>query len=487
MEPGSIKTGKNFLLMKKNLFFLLGISLIGIIYFSLGINSWKFAFVGDVLPFYDFAKGIADKNFLVNPFDMNGVYSENRVLGSIWQAIFIKLFSHWPNFGWRFSNIILIIPINFLFFYWIKSHFGERPAKLGTAMLTSSFYLANFFKIGNLMPSSLFCLIACLYLANRTASKPSLKNLLGLAIVLGLSFYIYIGPIFPLIIGPYLLFLLKRKLKKKLLGKSLLALSIYLLIILIGVATSTDEWLKVANKTVIKREFESNWQIVVNVARGPVLFYKNYDYFYNHFVAGPYVDRVTGSLLFLGLVMTFKKVKQKKYLSFLLVYFMTNLVVNASSPYWYAATTRGIFFLPFGFALAGLGLAKLERLIDFKLVWAVLLLIFLINLYESQIGVFKKVGYHRVNLILREIKENKKVKLILANTNNFNKNNIFKLVELYKIDGTSFKVLKSGQFNCNNLEGYSVLILEGNQSTKRYMEMLGCEEKVKIKSLTNYY
>ena len=254
-----------------------------------------------------------------------------------------------------------------------------------------------------------------------------------------------------------------------------------------GIVTSTDQWLVVANKTVVKREFESNWQIVVNVARGPLLFYKNYDYFYNHFVAGPYVDRVTGSLLFLGLAITLKRIKQKKYWSFLLVYFMTNLVVNASSPYWYAATTRGIFFLPFGFALAGLGLAKLERLIDFKLAWVVLLLIFSINLYESQVGVFRKVGYHRVNLILREIKESKKVKLILANTNNFNKNNVLKLVELYKIDDASFKVLKSGQFNCNNLEGYSVLILEGDQSTRRYMKILDCEERVKIKSLTNYY
>src|SRR5690242_13107075 len=48
-----------------------------VIYYTWDINSWKFAFVGDEWQFYSAARAIADKNLLVNPFDIHGVYGFN--------------------------------------------------------------------------------------------------------------------------------------------------------------------------------------------------------------------------------------------------------------------------------------------------------------------------------------------------------------------------------------------------------------------------
>ncbi len=85
-----------------------------VIYYAWDINAWKFAFVGDEWQFYTAARAIADKNLLVNPFDIHGVYGFNSVLGSVYQAIFIKLLGA-NNAAWRFSNIILIVPISLFF------------------------------------------------------------------------------------------------------------------------------------------------------------------------------------------------------------------------------------------------------------------------------------------------------------------------------------------------------------------------------------
>ncbi len=60
-----------------------------VIYYAWDINSWKFAFVGDEWQFYSAARAIADKNLLVNPFDIHGVYGFNSAPGGVYQALFI--------------------------------------------------------------------------------------------------------------------------------------------------------------------------------------------------------------------------------------------------------------------------------------------------------------------------------------------------------------------------------------------------------------
>ena len=318
---------------------------ISLLYFSWGINSWKFSLVGDEWAFYSFAKETAEKNFLVNPFDFKGVYLQNSVLVSYYQAIFLKILGY-SNFAWRISNIILIIPITLFFFFWIKKSFNSRIALISTVILQSSFYLANFFKIGNIMPQALMLFILCLYTAYSCGVSPSTKKFIFLGFLLGVSFYVYIGPLFPLLIWPYLLSLINRKHLNPSLFINIFLLIISYVLVLLPTFLNINDWNGPAGKTVFHKEYEGYSQTVINVFRNFLLFYKNYDYLYNHFVAGPYLDLVSRILGLIGTIIVIINVRKKEYLFLLLTYISTCVIIGLTSPYWYAPTTRGIFFCP---------------------------------------------------------------------------------------------------------------------------------------------
>jgi hypothetical protein len=467
-------------------------SLIATIYFSWNLTSWKFSFVGDEWPFYEFAKNIADKNFLVNPLGMNGVYNEHRVLGSLWQSIFIKIFSFSPIFGWRFSDTILIIPINLFYFCWIRRYFKPSTAIISTVLLDCSFYLANFFKIGYLNPIALALFIMSLYYAARAGMTNQTKDFVVLAIILGLSFYVHIGPLFPLIVWAYCLPTIK---KNKLKAVQNLAAFIvgYSLIILAGILTSTNEWHVVFTKTIAKKEFSSNWQIIVNILRNFLLFYKNYDYQYNHFVSGPYVDILTRIFVCVGTIVVLLKIKKTKYAFLLLTYLMTNIIIGATSPYSYAPTTRGIFFLPFGFLFAGIALDKIRGFIKWQGVAAILIVILTVNLYRGQIGVFKEVGHHGTSLVIRELQEAKKKKLsrnivlVMSDLQRFNYHNIYYLQKEYGLSQVFFSVLDANNLTCSKMKRSVILVFERDNKAIGTLKTLPCVDDFTIKQISNYY
>lgn len=490
---------KRMLLVKKTVFghhgevlIIAFISLMALVYFNYGLTSWKFSFVGDEWAFYEFAEGIVNKNFLINPFGMNGVYNENRVLGSIWQSIFVKIFSFSPVFGWRFSNTILIIPISFFYFYWVKKHFRPSTAIISTIILDCSFYLANFFKIGYLNPIALTLFIISLYFATQAGITNKTKDFVFLAITLGLSFYVYVGPIFPLIVWPYLLPLLKKNKPKVIKNLSALIVS-HLSIVLIGVLTSTNEWQAVFTKTIVQREFDSNRQIIINILRNFLLFYKNYDYFYNHFVSGPYADFLTRVFLSFGIILALSKIKKSKYVFLLLTYFMTGVIFGLISPYPYTPTTRGIFFLPFGFLFAGIGLDKIRGFIKWPGVIAILIFVLIINVYRGHIQVFKEVGHHGVSLVIKELQEAQKNKLseeivlLISDGLQFNYQNVYYLQKKYNLNKVSFSVLKTTGLVCPQLEKSLILLFERDNKAINALKTLSCTDKLLVRKISHYY
>ena len=186
-------------------------SIISVFYFCINVNSWKFSFVGDEWSFYLKAVEIAKNNILINPFNLNGVWGQNPVTFSLYQAIFIKLFGA-NNFSWRLSTIILIVPLSIFLYLWIKKIFDWKIALISTLVMQTSFYLANFFKIGYPNPLSLTLFILIIYLFTIISDNlNNLKQIFLLGVILGISFYVYIGPIFPLMITPYLIVLFWNK------------------------------------------------------------------------------------------------------------------------------------------------------------------------------------------------------------------------------------------------------------------------------------
>lgn len=476
---------KKFLTSRYEYKILIITTLIAIIYFCYGINSWKFSFVGDEWPFYTFAKEISEKNFFINPFDLKGVYLQNSVLVSYYQAIFLKLFGY-SNFAWRISNIILIIPIAIFFFLLLKKSFNTSIALISTIILQSSFYLANFFKIGNIMPQALTLFIICLYITLLYGENPSRKKAIILGLLLGISFYIYIGPLFPFLVWPYLLPLLRNRNFNRKVFFQLILLMISYLIILLPIFFNVTDWGGPAGKTALHKEYEGYSQTIINIFHNFLLFYKNYDYLYNHFVAGPYLDIITRIFAFIGTCIFLLRIKKKQYLYLILTYVSTCVMIGITSPYSYAPTTRGIFFLPFGFAFAGLALYELSKKFNIKnkfLISTTLVLIFLLNLYQSQIGVFKETGYTGTALIIKSLqdaKENnseKGITLLLSNGNMYNYQNIYIMQQAYNLQDILFEAIRTNQLQCVHFQKAKIILFENDTEAKNTIASLLCPQQ----------
>jgi len=438
-------------------------TIIALIFYSWGIDSWQFVSVGDDLPFFTFAKSIVAAHFILNPFSFHGIYNQNSILSSMYQAVFLYLFGP-TNFAWRFSNIILIVPISICFYLWLRKLFDAQVALFSTIILQSSFYLANFFKIGKNMPQALALFVACLWAASRCADHPSKKNFLILGVLLGISFYIYIGPIFPLIVWPCLLPLLKKYKTNKLLLPTFLLIGSYLLLLLpafLQMASLTGP----AGKTFLYREYHGLVPIFFNILRNIFLFYHNYDYIYNHFVAGPYLDIASRMLAFIGSMIAIYYITRRNYLILVATYLMTCIVIGITSPYLYTPTTRGLFFLPFGAALAGIALAQLNKKILLPLTITILCFIFLGNIYLSQIGVFTQTGHSSTTLITKTLQESQKMKrtdlhvLVLSDKSRYNPQLVKIARSIYHLEKIPFIVVKASKLQCTQLVHTQVILL----------------------------
>lgn len=484
---------------KKNIFFIIILiaGLLALIYYSIGVNSWKFAFIGDEWPFYDFAKTLAEKNLLVNPFDLKGVYLDNPVTVSLYQAVFLKIFGN-SHIIWRFSNLFLIFPLSIFFYLYVKNIFNSRIAFLSTLFLQCSFYITNFFKIGKPIPPSLILFVISLYLISYCYKyRMNLTILSLLGIILGISFYIYIGPIFPLILYPYFIITLFKKYSLKKILVSLLYVSIVITILLLPtlytLAFDKTYIEMVTKKTIIKKEFEGNFQILINIFHNFILFYKNFDRQNNHFVSGPYLEIITRIFATIGIIITILKSNKREYFSILFLFTSVAFLFGLFSPYYYTPATRGIFFLPFGFILAGITGDIVLKKFGWKVMIGIIILVFLSNMYRSQIAVFNETGYHTTSLIIKELQESlikkvpKPIIFISSSFKNYNTDNILYLQKIYMLSSIPLRILHNvSEINCKNLQNSTVLLLKEDKRVIYKVNRLNCNNTT-IKILTDYY
>lgn len=364
---------------------------------------------------------------------------------------------------------------------WIKKTFGTRIALIGTLILQSSFYLSNYFKNGTIQPECLTLFIISLYLCSVCSTNPTRKNLIFLGLTLGVSFYIYLGPLFVLILSPYLLYILQRSYKKRKFIFTLTILLLSYIILLLPLLLNLNQVGGPLHKTITAREYHDNFQILINIFHNFLLFYKNYDYMYNHFVAGPYLDIVSRVLAFIGTIIVIINAKKKEYLFLLLIYVLTCIVIGATSPYSYAPTNRGLLFLPFGFVFAGIALGRITKMFSWKIALLIIPLIFVLNVYQSQIGVFKETGYTGTGLIIKSLqdaKENnpeRKIVLILSDNNTYyNYHQIYTIQQAYGLEDIKFEAITSSQLKCYMLNRVELLYFNNDPEAKHTISNLTC-------------
>jgi hypothetical protein len=423
------------------------IAFLGTAYSFIGITSWKFSVVGDEWACFTYARGIARQHLLVNPFGLHGVYGQQQVLESYYQAIFLFLFGgHYT--AWKAANMVTLFPSVIVLYTFVQKLYGKNAAVIAALLLAFSKYLCNIFKVGNPHCLGFFLFILCVYFASELLFALTLKNALKLGIGLGLSFFVYMGPIFSFFLIPFFLAIFRRHKTQALKPICVVGL-VFLGFVIIGLGTTPiAQWSSIATKSSLNREFDSNIQIVLNVAHNFLLFFDNFDYLYNHFVAGPYLDVISRWAALIGIILcAFAFHRKEGLLLFLWVFLCVG--IGLTNPYRYTPSTRGIFFIPYGVTFAGIGLEFLRRklgtvgsrvIIPIGVVIAITL-----NIYEAQIGVFKKVGYTRTALIMRELSQPHQynTSIMVYHSNKyccFDPQHVTNLMSVYGIPMSRFKV-----------------------------------------------
>lgn len=388
---------------------VLAVAVIATAYAALGLTSWKFSVVGDEWSFLSQARIVAENAFLVNPFDRGSGPSagQHPLLVSYLQAILMCFFG-FDLKGWRISSIVMMLPSLIVLYRFSRVLVGKNAALFAVLLMAPSKYLVNFFKIGYGHSICFFFFLLCLHLATRLLRSPSRQNAVDLGVALGLGFYIYIGPLFLLFTLPFLIAALRR-FKRGVVRPLATAGLVFVAIAAVGfLTTPPDHWFGGLAKTPIGEGFATFGTEALEIGRYCLLFFTNFDYFYDHFVAGPYLDVVSRLLAFVGMIVALAAIRGRKGL-LIFLWLVLCVVLSLTNPYPWTPTSRGIFLVPSGAIFAGIGLEEIRRrlpavakpgVIGFLLLTAITL-----NVYEAQIGVFKKTGYSRTALVFRELRK----------------------------------------------------------------------------------
>ena len=173
---------------------------------------------------------------------------------------------------------------------------------------------------------------------------------------------------------------------------------------------------------------------------------------------------------------------KKNYFIFIIAYLVTCIVIALTSPYIYTPTTRGLFFIPFGAALAGIALAHLNKKIFPAITITILCFIFLGNIYLSQIGVFAQTGHSTTALVTKTLQESQRSNrrqthmLLLNDTSRYNPQLIRIIRTIYHLDTFPFVAVKASKLTCSQLDHTQVIILASDIAASSALYQQSCPQ-----------
>jgi hypothetical protein len=184
-------------------------TLLALVVFSIGLNQWYYAFVGDEYAFYNAARSIAlEHNWrLILDSLTNGSWIYAHPYFVTWfQSISMRLFDA-LNFGWRFSSIAASAFAVLAFHYFLRTFLPTWLAGTTAFLIAASHYLMSFSRIGYDNTQALLA-IGCAMAGSAYAVR---KGGLAAFAVCGLTwafcFYTYAGALYILPVALLLLLL----------------------------------------------------------------------------------------------------------------------------------------------------------------------------------------------------------------------------------------------------------------------------------------
>ncbi len=378
--------------------------------YSIQMDNWLYTKIGDEYAFYYFARDLTNRPHywqLSNLFSLEGVYGTHSVLSSIISHFFMR-FLGFDHFGWIFSNYLLVLISIFIFYSFLKQFFDQKIAIVSVFLLSFSFYLIGFSRIGYnnlqaLLIGSLTVWISGKFIKNKTIS---------LAFILGISmgfllytfqaayFYIPIVFIFYLLFNPPT----SKKIFKLYLvtffGFLLLAIPLFFQPKIMDILHQGTFF----NKNYL---VESTGTIFTHLRSNFVFSLFSYLFLFkeSHYVMFSMIDPISAVFFTFGLLISVKNFRKGKIFQFLgFTYFLLTLSIGMIHDYPAPPITRMFIILPWIYCITAIGMYFVRKLVMslniLSITWInfssifILIMIFVMNLLQSTLILQNKYAYY---------------------------------------------------------------------------------------------
>jgi 4-amino-4-deoxy-L-arabinose transferase-like glycosyltransferase len=338
------------------IFWIISVTLV---FYTININGWWTAIIGDDQGFHELAWAFAEKMSFAQVgkslFQANGVFGSHPYFASFMQAITMKLFGH-SSFGWRFSNIYLCAIGVGLFCLFCRSFLPRRTALVAACLLGFSHYVMSFGKNGYDNLQALFALSLALATAAWALRwrQPFVYALLGS--VMAFCFYLYPAALYVVPI-PILLLLIYDPPKSRPAAVRWLVMVAVCVAMIYPLMMQPGYWQSKRDGTLFNRPelVQSVGVIVQHFASN--IFYSILSFLYipeeGHYVVASYVDPLTSVFIIIGYFVLLYQMRRQRFAIFTALAFMFFLFsVGASHDREVPSTTRMFLMLPW-FALFG--------------------------------------------------------------------------------------------------------------------------------------
>lgn len=383
-------------LVRKDWIWLLSIMFIGIIIGVYHLQGLPDQLVGDEGNFWTTARDIATGEFSPSIF-ANGVYTF-PVMSSILQAWVMKLFGV-NLWGWRFSSVLFGLATVFPLYFFAREAFNRTIAIIACLVLITNPYFIAFSRLGyNNIQALFFTMLSASWLYSGLSRKSNLCLYLA-GVASGLGFYTYFAARFSIFLA--LLFILITCILRKynfsnciqMIGTVLLGFVLTVLPLLVYVYISDPVGMSykalesIFFNTYNGLQFYSEKELF---AVAPPFFISDNELFYNpkiyfiliargvlrtllafqkpgiiseHYIASPLTGTIGATFYVIGLILTFKTIRQPRSL-LLVLFFLANVMGLSALNTFPPRQTHMVTIVPVLALLTGLGVYTLLNIIS---------------------------------------------------------------------------------------------------------------------------
>ena len=338
-------------------------------YLAHDLNHWRFSVVGDEYRFLTYAEYVKETDALP-VFSERGVYGTHPILGSAYQALFLKLLGT-TAFAWKLSSVVASVATLIPLFVLMRLLFSFRAAAVTVVLYGFSHYNYAFAHIGynnNHIHFPVCAAIAAIVWARRSGNL-TLGFLAGCFAGLG-CFTFFSARL--AVVAVALCFLVlapcgdRRQWRRY--GVQILVAILGFVVTAAPIVRNPTDSLKLASaQTAVSQDNGDHSVVSRTVHRNLVhsalmpLTFNALTASSNHFVRGGIVDRATSVLVIWGLAILLLNVRHGPERLLLLLYTVLVLALAVTSNSEYPLITRVLLVVPFLTAIAGVTAERLSR------------------------------------------------------------------------------------------------------------------------------